>query len=338
LRKLVNWPGRVQSEIQVNEVVFGALPTDAPCHRPGLQRRRRLDHVLNSRLGCKVFTVNSHGFRFLFLADSQLGAYATFSGADEAGVAAFAERDMHVTAMPRVEGFEWDAARYRQAVAMANHTRPEFVVVGGDMVDDLSSQEQIDELLRITSGLDRDIPVYWVPGNHDIALDTVVPTPHSIDKYREIFGRDYYAFDRGSYRFIVLNTVVLDHPEEVPDELDSQVAFLEHELSTAEAGRAVLFGHHPLFTAMPDEPDTYWNLPMARRALLLELIHRHGVRIAFAGHWHRNSIAFDGEFQMVTSGPVGIPLGDDPSGLRFVDVDSTGILHEYVPLGAPTRG
>jgi 3',5'-cyclic AMP phosphodiesterase CpdA len=282
--------------------------------------------------------VKDHGFRFLFLADSQLGAYATFSGADEAAIKALAERDMHVAAVPRVEGFDWDAARYREAVAMANDIRPNFVVVGGDMIDDVTSQEQIDELLRITAGLDRDIPVYWVPGNHDIALDTVVPTPPSIDKYREVFGPDYYAFDYGGYRFIVLNTVVLDHPEEVPDELDSQMAFLEHELSATDAGRAVLFGHHPMFTATPDEPDTYWNLPMASRVPLLDLVHRHGVRVAFAGHWHRNSIAFDGEFQMVTSGPVGIPLGADPSGFRVVDVDGTGVAHRYLPLEAPTAG
>jgi predicted phosphodiesterase len=58
------------------------------------------------------------------------------------------------------------------------------------------------------------------------------------------------------------------------------------------------------------------------------------VQIAFAGHWHRNSIAFDGEFQMVTSGPVGYPLGADPSGLRVVDVNDGGISHKYLPLDA----
>jgi hypothetical protein len=35
---------------------------------------------------------------------------------------------------------------------------------------------------------------------------------------------------------------------------------------------------------------------------------------------------------MVTSGPVGYPLGDDPSGLRIVDVGEERVLHEYVPL------
>jgi 3',5'-cyclic AMP phosphodiesterase CpdA len=278
--------------------------------------------------------VREGAFRFLFLADCQLGAYATFSGIDREGIRALAERDMRVWSVPQVEGFEWDADRYREAIAMANSIRPDFVVVGGDMIDDPVSHEQTDELLRITHDLDDAIPLFWVPGNHDIAFDTLVPSPDSIERYREVFGADYFGFNFGDFRFVVLNTVVIDHPEETPDELEMQLAFLEAELSAAEHGRVVLFGHHPLFTATPDEPDTYWNLPTERRRYLLDLVHRHRVRIAFAGHWHRNSIAFDGEFQMVTSGPVGYPLGADPSGLRVVDVNDGGISHKYLPLDA----
>jgi predicted phosphodiesterase len=94
----------------------------------------------------------------------------------------------------------------------------------------------------------------------------------------------------------------------------------------------ILMGHHPLFTSHADEDDTYWNLPRLRRAPLLDLIRRHGVRIAFAGHWHRNGIAFDGDFEMVTSGPVGYPLGNDPSGYRIVDVSANRITHRYEAL------
>ncbi len=247
----------------------------------------------------------------------------------------FDERDMRVEIVPRVEGFEWDAARYAEAIDVANAMRPDFVVVGGDMIDDLSNAAQLEELMRITARLDRDIPIRWVPGNHDIALDTVVPTAHDIEKYRELFGADYYSFDRGTARLIVMNTVVIDHPEHVPDALDEQLEWLRFELARARAdgaGHVVLLGHHPLFTGHADEEDTYWNLPQARRRVLLDLIHAHGVRIAFAGHWHRNSLAFDGEFEMVTSGPVGYPLGDDPSGYRVVDVGPGGIIHRYEPL------
>lgn len=280
----------------------------------------------------KVCCVKNRRIRFLFLTDMQLGAYASVSGLDQATLDDLVARDIYVRAVPKVSGFEWDADRYREAIAMANSIRPDFVVVGGDMVDDINSAEQIEEVLRITHRLDEQIPLFWVPGNHDIAADTVVPTRHSIDKYRELFGRDYYAFDFGAHRFIVLNTVVVDHPEEVPGELESQLQFLEHELDKAPTGRAVVFGHHPLFLEAPGEPDTYWNIPAERRSTLLRLMHQHRVPVAFAGHWHRNSVAFDGAFQMVTTGPVGVPMGPDPSGFRLVDLHGEGVNHEYRPL------
>ena len=53
--------------------------------------------------------------RLLFMADMQIGAYATFSGMTEDDVARYAAMDMRVEAGPRVEGHECDAARYREA-------------------------------------------------------------------------------------------------------------------------------------------------------------------------------------------------------------------------------
>ncbi len=272
-------------------------------------------------------------FRFIFMADCQLGAYATFSGMTEEDVLTYAARDMRVEIVPYVEGFEWDAGRYRDAIEMANAIRPDFVVMGGDMTDDAVGQEQVEELFAITSQLDPDIPMRWVPGNHDIAKDAETPTPASIAAYRDVFGPDFYAFDHGDTRFVVMNTVVIDHPEKTADELAEQMGFIEHELSqSAERAHTILLGHHPLFVRSPDEEDTYWNLPAERRAVLLDMIHRNGIRTAFAGHWHRNSLAYDGEFEMVTSGPVGYPLGKDPSGIRIVDVGPDRVVHEYVPI------
>ncbi len=272
--------------------------------------------------------------RFIFLADCQLGAYAAFSGLTEQEVRELGTRDLAVRAVPRVEGFAWDAERFKAAVDVANSMRPEFVVMGGDMVNDPTSEAQYEAVVSISAKLDPDIPMMWVPGNHDIASDTVVPTPHSIDKYREAFGPDYYAFDGGTTRFVVLNTVVIDHPEEVPGELAGQLEFLANELERAseQERRVILLGHHPLFLRSPDEEDTYWNLPLERRRVLLDLIHRHRVPVMFAGHWHRNSLARDDGFEMVTSGPVGYPLGDDPSGYRLVRVGAHSVDHEYHPL------
>ncbi len=277
----------------------------------------------------------SDGFRFIFLADTQLGCYATFSGFTDEQVEQYAAMGMKVDPVPAVTGFEWDANRYREAVEIINATRPDMVMIGGDLIDDPNVEDQIDEFLDITSAIDEGIMVRWVPGNHDIADDYTAPTADSIRAYRDVFGPDHYSFRMSDTLFIALNTPVIDHPEHVPDEWESQLAFLTDELAHAarsDLDHIIVVGHHPLFVAAPDEPDTYWNLPLERRSLILGLLHDAGVKIGFAGHWHRNAMATDGPFTQITSGPVGYPLGDDPSGYRMVEVTPSDVRHEYLAL------
>lgn len=277
----------------------------------------------------------SSDFRFVFLADTQLGCYATFSGFNDEQVARYEAMGMKVEPVPSVTGFEWDANRYREAVEVINAVRPELVMIGGDLVDDPNSEDQIDEFLAISSTIDDEVTVRWVPGNHDIADDYAAPTADSIRAYREVFGPDHYSFRMRDTLFIALNTPVIDHPEHVPDEWESQLAFLSEELAAAarsDLDHIIVIGHHPLFVAKPDEPDTYWNIPLERRSVVLALLHGAGVRIGFAGHWHRNALGTDGPFTQVTSGPVGYPLGEDPSGYRIVDVTDDEVHHEYRPL------
>ena len=277
----------------------------------------------------------STGFRFVFLADTQLGAYATLSGFNDDQIAAYAERGMQVRKTPLVAGYEWDAERYRKAVEAINDLRPAFVLIGGDLIDDPNSDDQTEVFLSITDTIDDDVTVYLVPGNHDIAPDAVVPTPGSVAQYRERFGPDFYAFTHGRTRVVVMNTTVIDHPELVVEEWDAQRDFLTGELTDRNdprIDRIVLAGHHPLFLDTVDEPDSYWNLPAERRTEVLALAGRAGVRIGFSGHWHRNHVATSAGFTQVISGPVGYPLGDDPSGYRIVDVGDGDVAHRYVPI------
>jgi len=277
----------------------------------------------------------SSPFRLVFLADTQLGCYATFSGFSDEKIERYAQMGMKVGKVSSVDGLEWDASRYRQAVDVINAVRPALVVIGGDLVDDSNSEEQIETFLEIASTIDSDIAVRWVPGNHDIAPDSLIPTPDSIRAYRDVFGSDYYSFRMHDTLFVALNTTVIDHPENVPGEWEAQLGFLRDELDLAgrsDVGHVIALGHHPLFIERADEPDSYWNLPTERRRVILDLFRDAGVSHGFAGHWHRNAIGVDGGFTQVTSGPVGYPLGDDPSGYRVVDITGDEIFHEYRSL------
>lgn len=229
--------------------------------------------------------------------------------------------------------FAQETANYEFVVANINRLRPRFVVICGDLINKVGDPAQTAEYLRITAKIDKSIPVYAVPGNHDVGNE---PTPATLAYYRQHFGPDHYSFVQGSLYGIVLNSGVISAPAKVPSEALAQEAWLKAELGKARASGArhiVVFQHHSWFLEKADEPNQYFNIPIDQRRFYLDLLKGAGVRYVFAGHYHRNSLGREGDFEMITSGPVGQPLGTDPSGIRIVTVKDAGLEHRYYTLG-----
>jgi predicted phosphodiesterase len=88
----------------------------------------------------------------------------------------------------------------------------------------------------------------------------------------------------------------------------------------------------PEWAPSPPGKAGYWAIPNPTRSDLIDLFERGNVQVVFAGHWHRNNYARNGKMEMITSGPVGYPLGEDPSGYRLVKIDNTQISHSYHKL------
>jgi len=231
-------------------------------------------------------------------------------------------------------GFEQESANLEFAIATANRLHPAFVVMSGDLVNKSRDKTQIEEYLRITHKLNPDIPLYAVAGNHDVGN---VPTPESLEAYRKTFGKDYYVFRNGPMEGIVLNSSIIQHPEKVMDEEVKQREWLEEELKKAVAEHIqwiVVFQHIPWFLHSADEPDQYFNIPREARSRYLKILKDNGVRYDFAGHLHQNSLAKDGDFEMITTGPIGKPLGNAISGIQIVSINNKdGICHHYYGLG-----
>ena len=264
------------------------------------------------------------------LADPQFGMYAQLSRVDDDERARVEGMGLKLPVAAEIYGLDYETDHYGKAIAAANRLRPDFVVTCGDMCNNMvDPTDELAELKRITAGLDPDIPMYWVAGNHDVTNE---PTHESIANYRERFGPDFYSFDREGSHFVVLNSTVWQRPVNVPDELDAQIEFLTSDLRDArEAGadHIVLFTHHPPFLTYLDEGDSWLVLPQERRRVLVDLLMEYGVAKVFSGHWHRNHIAFYGDLQIVVTGATGLPLGDDPAGLRLVTVSPGGIAHRF---------
>ncbi len=269
-------------------------------------------------------------FFFIQMADPQFGFFAAVSQLNPEQIEERRQRGLLVRLAPKkITGFADETSLYEKAIAEANRLRPDFVVMCGDMTHDADDLDQLNEWRRITARLDDNIPMYRVAGNHDVGNR---PSPETLALYKERFGEDNYSFDHKGNHFVVINSCVCSDPTDVPDEWEGVIAFLKSDLHEARANGSehiLIFTHHPLFLDSPDEPDGYFVIPKTRRAVLLDIMKSNNVSAVFAGHVHRNILGSDGALQMVTSGAVGYPLGDDPSGLRVVKVLDGSIEHKY---------
>jgi hypothetical protein len=229
--------------------------------------------------------------------------------------------------------FQQESANFEFAIATANRLKPAFVVVTGDLINKAGDKAQADEYLRIVAKLDRSIPLYHVPGNHDIGGD---PTPESIATYMARFGPDHFVFRCGPILGIVLNSCLLQSTKGAPQQAELQKAWLEAELTKkppADVRHVIVFQHHPWYAEKVDEPDGYNNLPLQERRHFLDLFRQSGVTHVFAGHYHANVTTKYESLELVVTGAIGKPLRDDVSGMRIVIVRDTGIVHRYYHLG-----
>ena len=226
---------------------------------------------------------------------------------------------------PQMGMFEKDTSWLQEsanldfAISTANRLHPAFVVICGDLVNKRGDVEEIDAFRTSIAKLDHSIPLHLVAGNHDVGN---VPTVSSLSDYRSRFGPDYYTFRAGTLFAIVLDSSLMGTLGNESEDA-AQLRWLDQQLTLAhsqgvKAEDVVIFQHIPFFVAKADEADIYFNVPQVSRSRYLELLHRHDVRHVFAGHYHRNAEAVDGALAMVTTGPIGKPLGVDGSGLRLV--------------------
>jgi 3',5'-cyclic AMP phosphodiesterase CpdA len=230
------------------------------------------------------------------------------------------------------KSFEQETRNFEKAIAEANRLKPRFVIVTGDLVNLEGDAAQIAEYKRIAAQLHPSITLYNVPGNHDVGN---TPTPADIATYRSLFGKDYYSFVQGSVYGIVLNSLYLHSPQQVPREAQEQEQWLTNTLAEAKTKNyrhIFIFLHHPFFLKQEAEADEYFNIPTTTRNRYLQLFKTNNVHYIFAGHYHRNSFGQSPGLQMVTTGPVGKPLGADSSGFRIITINKEKVQHRYYRL------
>ncbi|WP_354335418.1 metallophosphoesterase [Pedobacter sp. CG_S7] len=228
--------------------------------------------------------------------------------------------------------FVKETENFEKAIKEANRLHPDYVIITGDLINSPGDKAQIAEYKRIVAKLDKSIPVYHIAGNHDVTND---PKPEDIEGFNKNFGPDYFSIKHKGTYGIVLNSLYFKSPSGVQAQADAQDIWLRNELLRAKkdgASTILIFQHHSWFLKDPLEKNDYFNIDLATRKKYLDLFAASGVSHVFAGHYHRNAFGKSGNIEMVTTGPVGKPLGKDPSGFRIISINGNKVTHKYYNL------
>jgi predicted phosphodiesterase len=182
------------------------------------------------------------------------------------------------------------ADNLRKTVDMVNQRYPDAVIVSGDIGENAQDWQEAQSILKHLKA-----PLYYAPGNHDVHTEDV-------EKYRRVFGKDYYRFTVKDIDFVVIDSQLLGNYENyeakvappLPLGTQAQADEMLTWLKRQKTGRPLIgIQHVPAFSdgSFPD-PKPYWVLSEPFRSREMEIMHELGIKHMLVGHWH-NGRVFD---------------------------------------------
>jgi 3',5'-cyclic AMP phosphodiesterase CpdA len=197
---------------------------------------------------------------------------------------------------------------------LKDDSRPAFVLLGGDMVNDEKSEAQWTAYQDILNTLR--YPTYWTPGNHD---------PHPKAPAR-------FSFVHEGCLFLGLDSNLWRGEAAAAAE---QFAWLEGQLKDRGKYHLVfVLQHHPLFLHDAAEKDEYFNTPPVWRAKLLTLFEAARVTAVLGGHLHRNTSGWHRGISLMVTPSALNNFDGTPAGFRLVEVTGKGFQETYLPVAA----
>ncbi|MBC9882451.1 metallophosphoesterase [Bradyrhizobium sp. INPA01-394B] len=186
-------------------------------------------------------------------------------------------------------------ANFQAVSAHIDATRPDLVINTGDVsFDGPSGREDVEFAKSLHSALP--VECRYIPGNHDIGDNPTAlgpaPKPPVAEahrqQFRDIIGEDHWSFDAAGWRFIGLNSLVMNSGLAFEAE---QFDWLASDIAGVNGRPVALFIHKPLFLNLPDDPETPETsiryVPQRARARLIEMFSRVGLRLVASGHVHQ---------------------------------------------------
>jgi 3',5'-cyclic AMP phosphodiesterase CpdA len=173
--------------------------------------------------------------------------------------------------------------------------RPDLVVNSGDLAfDGPTSRDDLEFARELHAALP--VACHYLPGNHDMGdnpteLGPAPPQPATEQErqnFLSVFGEDRWRFDAAGWRFIGLNSLVMNTG--LASEAE-QYDWLASQLSSADGKPVALFLHKPLYLNSPEDPELAASairyIPVPARSRLVEILRGADLRLVASGHVHQ---------------------------------------------------
>ena len=173
-------------------------------------------------------------------------------------------------------------------------TRPDIVINTGDLAFDAPSNR---DDLPFAKTLHDALPVAcrYLPGNHDIGDNPTQfgppaeqpVTEQNRQHFLSVVGEDHWSFEAAGWRFIGLNSMVMNSG--LAFEIE-QFDWLASQLAATGSKPVAVFLHKPLYPNTPDDPElaatSFRYVPQPARRHLIELLGTVDLRLIASGHIH----------------------------------------------------
>jgi len=185
------------------------------------------------------------------------------------------------------------AENLKHAVKMINDRHPDAVILSGDIGENPHAWDEARSILKEVNA-----PLYYLPGNHDVHT-------RDVERYRNIFGKDYYKFQIKFVTFVVIDSQLLGNYDvygakspaplapETEDESQRMLSWLNGLPEELRTSKKVVIGvqHIPVFHdgKFPD-PKPYWVISEPYRSKEMKALRQLGIKDMLVGHWHNGRI------------------------------------------------
>jgi len=191
-------------------------------------------------------------------------------------------------------------ATLRDAVAKIKSAseQPSFVLHTGDLTH-LSKPEEFDTLQQVLTDLS--LPVFYVPGEHDVLNDDGMSYLARFGKGTK--GTGWYSFDQGGVHFVGLVNVLSMKAGGLGTLGDEQLEWLERDVKGLSSSTPiVVFAHIPLWSVYPE-----WGWGTDDSARALSYLKRFGSVSVLNGHIHQVMQKVEGNVTFHTAMSTAFP-------------------------------